>query len=153
MIKKFEHRISHWSHKLLSLGGRLTLVQAVLTSIPVYWMGLAPIPVSILNKLRILAFGYLWGSLDHKRRFHLTNWQSLSWPKYHGGWGIKNLPWFSISLRIKNLWWVLHNDGLWHRVIFNKYFKRCSVESWIRGKNFQTHRASAIWRGFLLTLP
>ena len=36
LIQKFEHWISHWAHKLLSLGGCLTLVQAVLTSIPVY---------------------------------------------------------------------------------------------------------------------
>ena len=36
LIKKFEHRISHWTHKLLSLGGRLTLVKAILTSILVY---------------------------------------------------------------------------------------------------------------------
>ena len=68
LFKKFDHRISHWTHKLLSLGGRLTLVQAVLTSIPVYWMGLAPIPVSVLNKLKSLAFAFLWGSTDHKRR-------------------------------------------------------------------------------------
>ena len=129
LIKKIEHRILHWTHKLLSLGGRLTLVQAVLTSTPVYWMGLAPIPVSILNKLKSLAFAFLWGSSDHKRRYHLTNWQILSWPKFHGGWGIKHLPWFSIALRLNNLWLVLQNDGLWHRVIFSKYLKRCTVES------------------------
>ena len=131
----------------------MTLVQPILTSIPIYWMGLAPILVSILNKLRSLAFDYLWGSSDHNRRFHLTNWKSLSWPKYHGGWGIKNLPWFSIALRPKNLWLVLHNDGLWNRVIFSKYIKRCSIESWLRDKNFQSRGASVIWRGFLLTLP
>ena len=153
LIKNFEHRISHWSHKLLSLGGGLTLVQAVLTSIPVYWMGLAPILVSILNKLRSLAFSFLWGSSDHKRRYHLTNWKILSWPKFHGGWGIKYLPWFSIALRLKNLWLVLQNDGLWHCVIFSKYLKRCTVESWLREKNFQSRGASAIWKGLLLTLP
>ena len=73
LIKRFEHRISHWSNKLLSLGGRLTLVQAVLNSILVYWMGLALIPVSILNKLRSLAFDFLRGSSEHNRRYHLTS--------------------------------------------------------------------------------
>ena len=36
LVQKFEKRICHWSHKLLSLGGWLTLVQTVLSSIPVY---------------------------------------------------------------------------------------------------------------------
>ena len=36
LIQKFELRIIHWSHKLLSLGGRLILVQAILSNISVY---------------------------------------------------------------------------------------------------------------------
>ena len=107
LIQKFENRILHWSHKLLSLGGHLIMVQAVLTSIPVYWLGLAPIPISVLNKLRSIAFAFLWGSSGTKHKHHLTNWQHLSWPKKNGGWGIKNLLWFSIALRLKNFWMVL----------------------------------------------
>ena len=119
-------------------------MQVVLTSILVYWMGLAPIPVSILNKLRSLAFAFLWGSTDHKHRYHLTNWRELSWPKEYGGWGIKQLNWFSIALRLKNLWFVLQNDGLWHCVITHKYLKMGSVEAWLRDKKFLSHGVSAI---------
>ena len=36
LIQRFERWISHWVHKFLSIGGRLTLVQALLTSIPIY---------------------------------------------------------------------------------------------------------------------
>ena len=36
MIQKYEKRIFHWSHKYLSLGGILILVQAVLSSLSVY---------------------------------------------------------------------------------------------------------------------
>ena len=65
LVVKFEKKISLWTHKLLSLGGRLILVQSVLTSIPVYWMGLAPVPASILHKLRSNTFSFLWGSFGH----------------------------------------------------------------------------------------
>ena len=78
LIQKFECKISHWEHKILSLGGRLTLVQYVLSSIPVYWLGLAPIPVSVLNKLGCLAFDFLWGSSSNKYRYHLVNWKKLT---------------------------------------------------------------------------
>ena len=91
MVHKFEKRICNQTHKLLSLGGRLILVQSVLSSISVYWLGLAPIPVSILHKLRSIMFAFLWGSSKNNRRYHLVSWQSLSWPKEYEGWGIKNL--------------------------------------------------------------
>ena len=66
LIQRFENKIFHWAHKLLSLGGRLIMVQAVLSGLPVYWLGLAPIPVSVLNKLRSLTFAFLWGSSGNK---------------------------------------------------------------------------------------
>ena len=116
-------------------------------------MGLAPIPVSVINKLRSLAFAFLWGSSDNKRQYHLTNWREISWPKEYGGWGIKHLNWFSVALRLKNLWLVLQNDGLWHRVITNKYLKMGSVEAWLKDKKFLSRGVSAIWKGFFLSLP
>ena len=78
LLQRFEKKISHWSYKNLSLGGRLVLVKAVLTSIPVYWMGLAPLPVSILQKLRSMMFNFLWGSSAISFKYHLTNWKDLS---------------------------------------------------------------------------
>jgi len=48
--KKFNIRIANWSHRWLSLGGRLTLVKDVLESLPVYWLSLAKIPKCNLNK-------------------------------------------------------------------------------------------------------
>ena len=89
LIQKYERRINHWSHKCLSLGGRLVLVQVVLSSLPVYWLALALIPASVLDRLRRLTFAFLWGSSGVNNKYHLANWQHLSWPKEAGGWGIK----------------------------------------------------------------
>jgi hypothetical protein len=52
LIEKFEHRINHWCNRLLSLGGRYILVKSVLESLPVYWLALAHIPLSVLTKIR-----------------------------------------------------------------------------------------------------
>ena len=138
LVQKFEKRICHWTHKLLSLGGRLILVQDVLSSILVYWLGLAPIPLSILHKLRSIMFAFLWGSTSNNRKYHLINWQSLSWPTENEGWGIKKLHWFSTALHLKNQWMVLMNNGLWNRVLTSKYLKDLSVVAWLRRKTFDT---------------
>ena len=62
LVSKFEKKISHWTNRFLSLGGRLVLIRSVLSSMPVYWMALVPIPTSILDKLRKMIFSFLWGS-------------------------------------------------------------------------------------------
>ena len=36
LVQKYENIIINWSHKYLSLGGRLILVQAILSSLPAY---------------------------------------------------------------------------------------------------------------------
>ena len=84
LLKKFEHKISHWSLRLLSLGGRLVPIKFVLTSIPVFWMELVPIPKSILGKLKSLIFYFLWGSKGNMKKFHLVDWFSLSKPTAQG---------------------------------------------------------------------
>jgi hypothetical protein len=60
LLKKFEKRINNWCYRWLSLGGRLTLLKAVLTSQSVYWLSMAVVPISVLNLLRKMMFNFLW---------------------------------------------------------------------------------------------
>ena len=114
---------------------------------------MVPIPISVLNKLRSLTFAFLWGSTRDKHRYHLVNWEHLTWPNASSGWGIKNIYWFSIALRAKNFWMVLHNRGLWHHVLLSKYLKSQSIMAWLREKHFTIRQVSMIWKGFIHTLP
>jgi hypothetical protein len=68
MGKKFEKRISNWSHRWLTLGGRVTLVKVVLESIPVYWISLEKIHKGILNNIGKRMFSFLWTGKKTKRR-------------------------------------------------------------------------------------
>jgi hypothetical protein len=99
--KKFEKRIVHWTHRWLSLGGRVTLVKAVLESISVYWLSLAKIPKSVLNSIRQRMFSFLWTGKKDKEGMHLISWKRLSKPKKNGGWGIKNIFTFGKALASK----------------------------------------------------
>ena len=139
-------------YRFLSMGGRLVLIRAVLSSMPVYWMALVSIPCSILDKLRELNFSFLWGSSSKAKKFHLVDWQLLARPTSHGGWGIKHLPSFSLSLRMKIFWLALNSKGIWNRLIIVKYLKNKPVHLWFKEKNFISRNASIIWRGFIFTL-
>lgn len=94
LIRRFEGRISHWSFRFLSLGGRLTLAKAVLQNLGVYWFTLCKVPRSILCLIRRKMYNFLWSGGGDTSKFHLVNWSVLARPWKLGGWNIKDLDLF-----------------------------------------------------------
>ncbi|GJY65325.1 RNA-directed DNA polymerase, eukaryota [Tanacetum coccineum] len=54
VIAKISSRLSKWKLKTLSIGGRLTLIKSVLSSMPLYHMSIYKVPLGVLNKLESL---------------------------------------------------------------------------------------------------
>jgi hypothetical protein len=152
LITKVEKRISHWSFSWLSLGGRFTLCKAVLESQPVYWISLAAIPRSILHRLRKILFNFLWkGNIDASH-LHLANWDSLARPKRFGGWGLLNIYNFSSALAATTLWRVLTTEGLWQKVLKEKYLCSTTIDTWLHSDTFTQPVASKMWKGLLKSI-
>jgi hypothetical protein len=152
LVKKFEKRIANWSHRWLSLGGRVTLGKVVLESILVYWLSFAKIPKSILNTIRRKMFSFLWTGKKIKEGIHLISWNKIAKPKKMGGWGIKNIFTFGKALAAKSLWRCLMVPGLWHEVILKKYLKKKSVVEWLREGRKSRSGISNIWRALTSSL-
>lgn len=51
LIEKFSSRLNTWKSKTLPQAGRLILIKATLTSLPVYYMSTSRIPVSVTKEL------------------------------------------------------------------------------------------------------
>jgi hypothetical protein len=132
LLIKFEKRIAHWCNRWLTLGGRFILLKSVLEGQEVYWMALATIPHSILNKIRQLMFSFLWTGSNKNHSLHLCRWDIIAKPKAVGGWGLHNLSLFKQALAKKTLWRVLTQDGIWHRIIYGKYITPLSLACWLR---------------------
>ena len=120
LLKKVESKIKLWTHRWLSLGGRLVLVKSFLESIHVYRLSLAHVPKSILEGIRKYCAGFLWQG-KKKNGFHLANWGLLSKSKSFGGWGLKDIRIFSRALQ---------DSGLWGTIVIAKYLKNFSVFDW-----------------------
>jgi hypothetical protein len=153
LIDKFESRISHWSNKWLSLGGRLVLIKAVLESQPVYWLALAHIPISVLQTIRKLCFDFLWSGNNHKKKYHLSSWMSIARPKKFGGWGLRNIFLFYRSLATNTLWRALMKQGIWQSVLKDKYFPHVPVWTWLRSVEPAHPFGSQTWKNLCNTLP
>eukprot|EP00253_Pinus_taeda_P004333 PITA_04333 len=146
LIAKLEARISHWSFKWLSRAGRVTLLKSVLLAIPVYWAALTWIPKGIMEKIRMLCCRFLWAGSNENSVLPWVAWDKIARPKEWGGWGIKRLPDFSLSLAAKSGWRLISMENLWTRVIKRKYIDPTPLEDWIRSQEKKSKQCSVIWK-------
>lgn len=98
-------------------------------------------------------FHFIWVGKPNEVKFHLSRWESLSWPKRLSGWGLLNLDWFNQALIIKILWRVLTDEGLCILVVRSKYLKIVSPVHWINNLLLHFRNASLIWRSIIATFP
>lgn len=115
LIEKLEHRLQGWQSKLLSRGGRLILVQSVLSTIPVYYMICFQLPKWVIARLDKARRDFLWGSSKGRgKSIHLCNWNQLCLPKEWGGMAIADLHIWNIALLLRWLWKMYNEpNSMW----------------------------------------
>ncbi|XP_060212175.1 uncharacterized protein LOC132639770 [Lycium barbarum] len=122
IIEKFEKKLATWQMQYLSFGGRLTLINSVLDSLPTYYMALFQIPTGVLEQIDKLRRDFLWEGNSEDHKYHLVKWEKESLPKFQGGLGIKDLAAHNKSMMMKWLWrFNLEDAGLWKDVVIAKH--------------------------------
>lgn len=124
LVDKVEYRLPSWKCHLLSMGGKLTLVNSVLSSILLYTLSVYKISVTIINRIDKVRRQFLWQCSNRaKRKYILIKWSVACLAKQLGGMGILNLRDMNVSLLLK-WWWKLKNpsySSTWKTLILKKY--------------------------------
>lgn len=119
--ERVEKRLASWKGKHLSIGGRLTLINSVLNSLPLYMMSFFAIPKGVLRKLDYFRSRFFWQGDKSKKKYRLARWTILCQPKDQGGLGIHDLNIKNTTLLSKWLFKLLTSDDTWQQLIRNKY--------------------------------
>ncbi|WVZ49927.1 hypothetical protein U9M48_001242, partial [Paspalum notatum var. saurae] len=98
---------------LLSFGGRLVLMNSVLSSLPMFMFSFFEAPKGVLKKLDYYRSRFFCQCDKHKKKYRLAKGNILSTPKDIGGLGILNLKMQNKCLLDKWLFKLLTEDGLW----------------------------------------
>jgi hypothetical protein len=109
LVTKIQCRLQIWKWKFLSMGGRLVLLNSILSSILLYYLSLFRIPVWCLNKIDKIRRDFLWAGVDSKK-YSLVRWSIVCSPKQFGGFGVLNLKYMNLSLLAK-WWWLYQLDS------------------------------------------
>ncbi|KAL6202860.1 hypothetical protein ACLB2K_026564 [Fragaria x ananassa] len=128
LVDKVQTRLASWKSKTLNMAGRLTLIQSVTSSILIYAMQTAKLPVHTCERLDRLNRNFLWGDSDQKKKVHLTNWDMVCRPKCFGGLGIKRSADMNRAMLAKASWRMAQDDnGLWNKIYQQKYLHSSSM--------------------------
>nr|GEZ76253.1 RNA-directed DNA polymerase, eukaryota [Tanacetum cinerariifolium] len=97
VTNKFWYSLSLWKTRLLSVGGRLSLIKSVLSSLHIYYMSIYTMPVSIQKKLESLRRNFFIAGDTDDRNMSWVRWKKCLTSKDSGVTGCFS-PLFNLQI-------------------------------------------------------
>ena len=104
IINRIERKLSAWKMKILSKARRLVLIKSVLSSLPLYLLGLFKMPSEVAKKMISLQRKFFGGKPGGGSGIPLVSWEVIEKPKNDGGLGVGNLV-VKNSAPLFKWWW------------------------------------------------
>ncbi|KAJ9553924.1 hypothetical protein OSB04_017969 [Centaurea solstitialis] len=146
ILEKFQKKLASWKGNLLSIGGRLTLVNSVLSALPLYYFSLFKTPKGVLNILESTRRRFLWGNKQGENKVTWIAWDKTVKSRNDGGLGITGLIIKNQALLAKWIWRFLKEDkSLWKEVITELHG---GVEKVLYGS---TINGNGLWNSIMLS--
>ncbi|GKV52014.1 hypothetical protein SLEP1_g58623 [Rubroshorea leprosula] len=145
LMERCRNRLSLWNGQFLSFGGRIALINSMLSSLPVFLLSMYKIPRGVIEEIDTIRRRFLWGEVRTRRKWRGCVGKMCvdCRDKNEGGLGIKNLRWFNLALlgKWRNRLLVGGNE-LWKRVLREKYVD--NEGDWMK-RLCQSKRARSTW--------
>ncbi|GKV01589.1 hypothetical protein SLEP1_g14135 [Rubroshorea leprosula] len=145
MIESFKKKLASWKNRFIFLGGRITLLNSVLSSLPVFAMSVHLLPKGLILILDKICRNFLWGGGANNRKINWVCWENVCRSKLDGGLGVKDLRKFNLALLGK--WWsrlAEGEEGLLYKVIRGKYGS--GGGNWMNWIEERNQKGSLWWR-------
>jgi hypothetical protein len=119
--ERLHKHLSSWKGTLLSVGGRLVLINSVLTNMVLYMLSFFQVPKGVLQRLDFYRSRFFWQGDSEKKKYRLVKWNVVCRLRDQGGLGIHDLEAKNIALLGKWLYKLLTEDGVWQILLRRKY--------------------------------
>lgn len=105
IIDKMKRKVQQWGTSWLNPTGRLILLKAGLSSLPLYCFTLLQAPASFHNKVDALLRHFLWqGGRIERKKYNLISWKQVIQPHDKGGLGIRSSKLLNLAFSGKVVW-------------------------------------------------
>lgn len=77
IIESMKNRLNTWNGRMLSIRGRVTLINSVLSSLPLYYFSFFKAPSCVLKELVTIQRNFLWGGREVDRKMCWVSWDRI----------------------------------------------------------------------------
>ena len=144
LLQLLANRLGSWGNKYVSLGGRVVLLNSVINVIPIFYMFVMKMSVSVWNKVVRLQRNFLWGGVKRSRSIPWVSWAIVGKP------GVRDLRQVNLALLAKWRWrFLLGDGGLWCDILIARY-EVCHPSPHLGGRPSGLRGVSSWWSNISL---
>ncbi|KAF7840012.1 reverse transcriptase [Senna tora] len=130
LLTKVQNRIDNWSNRFLSLAGKTTLINSVISPIITFHTNTAILPSKTCKIIDKNIRDFFWSSASNKKKIHTIAWNKVCLPTSLGGLGIHLYKERNLSLITKLAWQVKSNPNtLWSKTVSHYLNPHCNSYS------------------------
>lgn len=121
IIQRVQQKIDGWMKMLLSLAGRVQLVNFVLFHISSFWCNVFILPIEVIGTIENCCRNFIWTGNWRNVGMPSISWEKMCHPRIEGGLGIKQLGVWNRAAMGKHLWTLMTKpENLWAVWMRNK---------------------------------
>ena len=121
LMDRVKSKLEGWMGKLLSMAGRVQLVQSVVQAMLLHSFMIYKWPLTLLKRVMQWIRNFIWsGDLD-KRKLVTISWDTICLPKSEGGLGLRNLIALNKAALLKFTWNTFQRDTPWRRFFHGRF--------------------------------
>ena len=146
VLDKITAKLESWKATTLSRGGRLILVNSVLSAIPTYYLSVLHLPKRVEAAIDRIRRQFLWKNFSSTNTgYSFVRWQNICRSKEQDGLGIINLGNFNLALKCKYMWNLMDGSKKlkWPSLVLSRY---CSSNRIGAILNRTSNGSSPFWR-------
>jgi hypothetical protein len=132
-------KLSTWKGSLLSIMGRVQLVNSIIHGMLVYSFHIYLWPAALLKKVDAWIRNFIWSGDISTRKICTVGWKLVCRPIASGGLGIRSVASINESLILKLGWSLMASSDQWARLCRCRFLRNNSPVSY--------HIKSSIWAG------
>eukprot|EP00253_Pinus_taeda_P023182 PITA_23182 len=110
IISKFKAKIAVWGGHWLTKGGKVILIKAVLSTLPIYQTSFLLAPRNVSEQISKMLRDFLWqGGKGNENKMHLVKWEVVKKTRADGGLQIRDPSLTNLAMGGIFLWKLIHD--------------------------------------------
>ena len=139
-------KIQKWGMMWLNMAGRVILIKALLTTLPIYQYAIILAPKSAHKQMELIIRGFLWqGGKKENKKFSMVKWEKVTLPYEQVGISIRLPSLMNVALGMQIIWrMIIGKESWWKKTLAIKYMNQPRTK--LLTENIPIRSCTRVWK-------